>query len=102
MRCELSWSVNQSRSRTARRRRGWSRAAVRNGLKGHQEELEAAVESAFGKVIDSLANRLVVTDDVSAEQAARILEGLEERGRSSAVPRVHEMAEQKPTSACKR
>jgi hypothetical protein len=55
------------------------RGAVRKGLKGHEEELEASVEAAFRKIVDSLSGGWV-PGDVSAEQAARTLKELAELG----------------------
>jgi len=56
------------------------RAAVRNGLEGHEKDLDAAVEAAVGRVIDSIANGLAVPGDVSAEEAERVLRGLQDVG----------------------
>jgi soluble lytic murein transglycosylase-like protein len=55
------------------------RGAVMKGLKGHEEELEASCESAFRKIIDSLSGGWR-SGDVTAEEAARTLEELAERG----------------------
>jgi hypothetical protein len=68
------------------------RAAVRKGLVGHEEGLEAAVEAAFGKVIDSLAGGFV-PGDVNAEQAEATLAILEERGLIVSRGKVEELAE---------
>jgi hypothetical protein len=66
-------------------------------MKGHEKDLDAAVESAVGRVIDSIANSsgVVVANDVDAERAARILQGLEERGLIVRPHRVEEMAEER-------
>jgi hypothetical protein len=66
------------------------RAAVRKGLVGHEEGLEAAVEAAFGRIIDSLAGGFT-PGDVSAEQAARTLKDLAEMGMFD--ERVEELAQ---------
>jgi hypothetical protein len=66
------------------------RAAVRKGLVGHEERLEAAVEAAFGRIIDSLAGGFT-PGDVSAEQAARTLKDLAEMGMFD--ERVEELAQ---------
>jgi len=68
------------------------RDAVRRGIKGHEEGLEAAVEAAFGKVINSLAGGFV-PGDVNAEQAEATLAILEERGLIVGRGKVEEMAE---------
>jgi hypothetical protein len=70
------------------------RAAVRKGLFGHEEELEAAVEAAFGRVIDSLSGGFV-PGDVSAADAERTLRALEERGLLVRPSRVEELAEER-------
>ena len=67
------------------------REAVRRGIKGHEEGLEAAVEAAFGKVIDSLAGGFV-PGDVNAEQAEATLAILEERGLIVSRGKVEELA----------
>jgi hypothetical protein len=61
------------------------RRAVRKGLVGHEDGLDAAVEVAWGKVIDALADGTVLLGDVSGEEARPILEGLE--GVGLLVPR---------------
>jgi hypothetical protein len=71
------------------------RAAVRNGMKGHEKDLDAAVAAAVGRIIDSIANGLVVDNDVSSERAAEILAGLEEVGLLVSRGRVEEMAEER-------
>jgi hypothetical protein len=70
------------------------RAAVRKGLEGHEQDLEATVETAFGKIIDSLTGGFV-PGDVSAEQAQRILHGLEEVGLLVRGEKVEELVEKR-------
>jgi hypothetical protein len=70
------------------------RGAVRRGVEGHEEELEAAVQTAVGKILDQIANGLVVGNVVGSEQAARIVEGLEEIGLLVPRGRVEALAEQ--------
>jgi hypothetical protein len=55
------------------------RGAVRRGIAGHEDALAAAVEAAFGKVVDALAGGWV-PGDVSAEEADGIFRDLEGRG----------------------
>jgi hypothetical protein len=70
------------------------RAGVRRGLKGHEEWLQDAVESAVGKVLDQIANGLVVGSVVTSEQAEETLRGLEEIGLLVRRGSLEEMAEE--------
>jgi hypothetical protein len=70
------------------------RGAVRRGVEGREEKLQDAVQAAVGKILDQIAGGLVVGNVVGSEQAARILEGLEEIGLLVPRSRVEALAEQ--------
>jgi hypothetical protein len=70
------------------------RRGVRRAREGHEEDLQAAVEAPVGKILDSMANGLVLPTDVSAEECERVLRDLEEAGLLVPRGRVETLAEE--------
>jgi hypothetical protein len=56
------------------------RGAVRRGLKGHEQRLADVVEGAVDRLIESMANGLVVSDVATPEDAGRVIDDLVEMG----------------------
>jgi hypothetical protein len=69
------------------------RGAVQRVLDEREQELRDAVQTALGKVLDAIANGLVVDNVVDADRAAEVLQGLEEVGLIVPRGRLEEMAE---------
>jgi hypothetical protein len=69
------------------------RGAVQRVLEEREQELQDAVQTALGKVLDAIANGLVVDNVVDADRAAEVLQGLEEVGLVVPRGRLEEMAE---------
>jgi hypothetical protein len=65
------------------------------GLDGREGAFTAAVETAVDRVLDSISNGLVVDNVVSADQAAKTLECLEELGLVAGRERIEELAQRR-------